>query len=47
MKEQVTKCYNITTDLLNKDDLDLEVKNKLNEVYELLTEMVLELENGN
>ena len=43
MKEQITRCYNITADLLNNEELRDDVKIKLNEMYELLTELFLEI----
>lgn len=46
MKEQITRCYNLVADLLNGTYAEVECKRKLNEVYELLTEIILEMENG-
>ena len=44
-KERLNQCLNLTSDLLNnKEDFeeDYDTEKKLNQIYELLTEIVLD-----
>jgi hypothetical protein len=45
MKQRIYKCYNIIADLLNCTYTEGNRNKKLNQAYEILTELVLEMEN--